>query len=230
MTSVELETAAVTSTGTRIRAWTSQALSDVGYAAAVAVWSVAGFTVLISGVAVTASLLVLVIGVIAWIGFVHVVRWTTWVDRRLAGWQRHESVSTVYRRPAADGFVPSVKGLSTDPQTWRDLTWLAVTSVVGFAGGVVVLTAAGLVAAYVSLPLWFWAVTHPHTEYGLTAFGRFTVDTLGEAATMTALGLGLVPVVLVLARWFARSHAALAVRLLGRTPAPTRTDVGSSHA
>jgi len=41
---------------------------------------------------VTVSLLVLVVGVFVWIGFAYIVRWTTWVDRRLAGWQRNGAV------------------------------------------------------------------------------------------------------------------------------------------
>ena len=107
-----------------IRAWAMSALRDVVYAGAVFVWSFAAFTILVTGVSVTVSLLVFVVGVFVWVGFVYVVRWTTWVDRRLAGWQRHERVEAVYRRPAARGFLPLLKTVSSDPQTWRDLVWL----------------------------------------------------------------------------------------------------------
>ena len=170
----------------------------------------------------------LVVGVLVWIGFAHVARWTTRVDRSLAGWQRHE--------PVHGGLPPTgrarVRAVREDahaptPRPWRDLAWLAITSVVGFAGGLVVITAAGLAVSYVSMPLWYWAVTDPHTEYGLTNLGRFTVDTLGEALTMTAIGVVLLPLVLLLARWFATAHAGLAVRLLGPSP----DDAGrGSHA
>src|SRR4051812_37806621 len=47
--------------------------------------SIAGFTILVTGAAVTASLLFLVVGVFVWMGFVHVPRWTTWIDRGFAG-------------------------------------------------------------------------------------------------------------------------------------------------
>ena len=89
-----------------LRVWTKQALRDVAYAAAVLVWSIAGFTILVTGLSVTATLLVLVIGVPIWIGFTYVLRWTTRVDRTLAGWQRGEHIAGVYRRPEARGFVP----------------------------------------------------------------------------------------------------------------------------
>ena len=81
--------------------WTRQSLRDVAYSGAVLAWSVAGFTILVSGAAVTGSLVVFVVGVLVWVGFAYVARWTTWVDRRLAGWQRHEHVRSAYVRPAA---------------------------------------------------------------------------------------------------------------------------------
>lgn len=221
MTTVELEPVAARAR-TGIRAWTAQALRDVAYCAAVLVWSVAGFTVLVTGISVTASLLVLVVGVPVWIGFVHVVRLATRVDRTLAGWQRHAPVPAVYGDAGGHGFWSYTRTLTTDPQTGRDLLWLAITSVLGFTAGLVVTTAAGLVLTYVSMPLWFWAVSHPHSEYGVTNLGFFTVDTFGEAMTTTAIGLVLLPVVLLLARGCATGHAALAARLLG--PVHERSD------
>lgn len=199
----------------RVRSWTGQALRDLAYCGGALIWSVVAFSILVSGVAVTVSFLPLVVGVPMWVGFAYVVRSTTRVDRGLAGWQRRQRVQAVYRRPAEPGFLPLTRTLSTDPQTWRNLTWLATTSVVGFAGGLLVVTAAGLAAAYVSMPLWFWAISDPGSEYGLTNLGRFTIDTMAEAATMTAVGVGLVPVVLLLARGIATGHASLAARLLG---------------
>jgi hypothetical protein len=109
--------------------WTTSALRDLVYAGAVLVWSIVAFNVLVIGVSLTASLLVLIVGVFVWVGFAYIVRWTTWVDRRLAGWQRHERIRVVYRRPDTRGFVPLLKAVSSDPQTWRDLGWLAVTSI-----------------------------------------------------------------------------------------------------
>jgi Putative sensor len=77
---------------TRFSAWTRSALRDMVYCGAVFAWSIAAFTILVAGIAATASLLFLLVSVFAWIGFAHVLRWTTWVNRKLAGWQRHEQV------------------------------------------------------------------------------------------------------------------------------------------
>ena len=204
----------------RIPAWTRSALRDVAYCAAVLAWSIACFTILVTGVAVTASLLFLVVGVFIWISLVHVLRWTTWVDRRLAGWQRHEHVVAIYRRPTDRGFIAYLRTLSSDPQTWKDMAWLAVTSIIGFAGGLAVITAAGLAATYVSMPLWYWAASHPHQEYGVTNLGFLTVDTPYDAGISAAIGLLLIPLVLLLARWCAAAHAGLAVRMLASDTTP----------
>jgi hypothetical protein len=190
------------------------ALRDLVYDGAVALWSIVAFTVLVTGVALTVSLIVLIIGVFVWVGFVYVVRWTTWVDRRLAEWQRHERIAAGYRRPVAPGFVPLLKTVSSDPRTWKDLAWLALTSIVGFALGFAAITFAGIVLAYLSMPVWFWAVSDPHDQYGLTNLGVATVDTLGEALALAGIGLVLAPLALLLARACAAMHAALAARIL----------------
>jgi hypothetical protein len=171
------------------------ALRDLVYLGAVFLWSIAAFTILVTGVAVTASLLVFVVGVFVWIGFAYVARWTTSVDRRLAGWQRHEHVPAVYRRPPARGFMPLVKTISTDPQTWRDLGWLGLTSVAGFVLGLAAITAMGAALTCLTMPLWY--------------------EDLGKAFAAAGIGLVLVPVALLIARAAATAHAGLAMRILG---------------
>lgn len=204
-----------------LQAWMIPALRDLVYAGAVFVWSIAAFTILVTGVSLTISLLVLIVGIFVWIGFAYVLRWTTWVDRRLAGWQRHEPIRAVYQRPPARGLVPLLKTITTDPQTWKDMAWLALTSIAGFALGLVAITAAGTALAYLSMPIWYWAISDPGGQYGLTNLGLLTVDTLGEAVAATAIGLALAPLALLLARGCATAHAALAARMLG-PPAPSR--------
>ncbi len=219
-------------TGRPVRGWTRSAFRDLGYSGAVCLWGVAAFTILVAGLSVTVSLLPLVVGVFVWVGFVHVLRWTTYVDRaarRVAARRAGAARRTAARpHPAC---MPYLRTLTSDPQTWRDLAWLAVTSVVGFAWGLAVLTAAGLAVTYVSMPVWYWAVEDPRAEYGVTNLGLVTVDTLGEAAAATVLGLALVPLVLLFGRWCAATHAGLAVRLLGPPPEPaTSTEAGGRHA
>ena len=130
-------------------------------------------------------------------------------------------MQAVYRRPDARGFIPLLKTVSPDPQTWKDLAWLALTSIVGFTLGLAVITAAGVVLAYLSMPIWYWAISDPGTQYGVMNLGLLTVDTLGEAFAATAFGLVLIPLGLLLARGCATAHAALAARILSPSPGAT---------
>jgi uncharacterized membrane protein YdfJ with MMPL/SSD domain len=220
----------------RIRAWATAAVRDLVYCAGIFLWSIAAFTVLVTGVSLTASLLLFVAGVFVWVGFVYVVRWTTWVDRRLAGWQRRKPLRAAYRRPAERGFLPLLRTVSADPQTWRDLAWLGLTSIAGFALGLTAVGAGGIVLAYVSMPVWYWAIPDPDGQYGLTNLGLFTVDTVGEAFAVAAIGLALCPVALLLARGCATAHAALAARILdpssrrSRSRSPARLNLAARAA
>jgi hypothetical protein len=94
----------------------------------------------------------------------------------------------------------------------------------------VVITASGLVVTYVSMPLWYWAISDPRTEYGITSLGLFTVGTLREVGMATAIGLAITPLVLLLARWCAAMHAGLAVRLLGASAQPAARRRGQEQS
>ena len=70
-------------------------------------------------------------------------------------------------RLATDGsrLQPQLRTVRSDPQTWKDMAWLGVTSIVGFAGGLAVIPTAGLALTYVSMPLWHWAGSHPDNGF-----------------------------------------------------------------
>jgi hypothetical protein len=76
------------------------------------------------------------------------------------------------------------------------------------------------VLAWIAMPLWYWAISDPEAQSGITNLGLFTVDTLGKALATTAIGLALAPLALLLARGCATAHAELAARLLGEPPRP----------
>lgn len=214
----------------RLLDWAVGGCRDVLYAAAVMAWGVVDFTLLVTGVSVSASLLVLVVGGLVWLGFARLVRWSTQVDRALAGWQRGVHPDAATRRTSSPGVVAQVRTISTDPQTWRDLLWLALTSVLGFALGVAVLVAVGLAVMAVSLPAWYWAVPDPHAHLGITRLGPVTIDTAVEAFEAAGLGVVVTPVALLLARAGASAHARLAVRLLAAPVTPAAAPPGRNRA
>jgi signal transduction histidine kinase len=187
---------------------------DLLYLAAVGAWSVVSFCVWVTCLSVTVSLLIFVIGVFCWLGSVYLFRWTTWVDRRLVGWARGQSVASVYRRPPDRSILEWLRCVTTDPQTWKDLGWLVVNSVAGFAIAVVALSATVLVLGYVFMPAWWWAIPDPGSQYGTLNLGVFTVESTGQASIVTAIGLALLPLAWWLNRGAVAGHSRMALALL----------------
>jgi hypothetical protein len=207
------------------RTYTHRAGRDLAYVAAVLPLSIIGFVVWVTGVSVAASLLVLVVGGLVWLAFAHTFRLAASVDRRLAGWYLRAPVRGVYRTPVAPGVLERLRTVTTDPQTRRDLIWLILNSIVGFTLATVALTATGLVISYILMPLWWWAISDPHTQYATLNLGIYTVTSTGWAFVTTALGLALLVPAALVNRAAATSHARLAARLLGPVPVRLRTSV-----
>jgi signal transduction histidine kinase len=188
---------------------------DLAYLVAVLFTSVLGFAVWVTGLSVTVSLLVLIVGVFAWLGTVYVVRWTTLLDRALAGWSRGERIEAVYRRPHDRGLIERLRTVTADPQTWKDLGWLVLNSIAGFAAAILALSVTALVLGYILMPAWWWTVSNPHDQYVSVNLGVYTVNDASHAWLTTALGLALAPLALLLNHGIVTAHSALAARILG---------------
>jgi hypothetical protein len=79
------------------------------------------------------------------------------------------------------------------------------------------------------MPLWYWAISDPGGQYGLTNLGLSTVDTLGEAVAAMGIGLVLAPLALMLARGSATAHAALVLSPPRGPQCPERQPLGMSR-
>jgi signal transduction histidine kinase len=188
---------------------------DFIYMLGVLCTSIIGFVVWVTGLSLTLSLLVLIVGLLVWLGTTYVFRWTVTLDRLLAGWQRGQRIPGVYRAPDTDGVLARLRTVTKDPQTWKDFGWLVLNSIAGFTIAVVSLSVTALVLGYIFMPLWWWAIPHPHTQYATLNLGIYTVTSTGWAFVTTALGLALAPLVVLLNRGLARGHAAAAALILG---------------
>lgn len=208
------------------RTYANGAVRDLAYVAAVLPLSIIGFVLWVTGISVTASLLVLIVGGFVWLAFAQAFRWAASVDRRMAAWYLRAPIRGVYRRPVGFSPLDRLRVVSTDPQTWRDLTWLVLNSIVGFILATVALTASGLVISYILMPLWWWAISDPHTQYATLNLGIYTVTSTGWALVTTALGLALLVPAALINRAAAMSHARMAARLL--SPAPGRLPVAAA--
>ncbi|MGO9900713.1 MAG: sensor histidine kinase [Solirubrobacteraceae bacterium] len=187
---------------------------DLLYLCAVFGMSIIGLVVWIAGLSLSVGLLVLIIGALVWIATTYAFRWTTMIDRRLAGWLRREPIAAVYRTPAHGGVLARLRAVTRDPQTWKNLGWLVLNSTVGFVLSLGALVATIVVLGYVMMPAWWWAIADPHTQYGTLNLGIYTVTSTGSAFLTTALGLLLTPVLFWINRGAACGHAALAARVL----------------
>jgi signal transduction histidine kinase len=190
---------------------------DFTYLVAVFAMSIVALVVWVTGLSVTLSLLVLIVGLFVWIGTAYVLRWTTAIDRALAGWLRGSPVRAVYRAPRDKGVLALLRAITTDPQTWKNFGWLVLNSIFGFAFSLAALSVTALVIGYIAMPLWWWAIPHPETQYGTLNLGIYTVTSTGWAFVTTAIGLALAPLALLLNHGVAKVHAAAAAEILGPT-------------
>jgi signal transduction histidine kinase len=188
---------------------------DFSYVLGMLALSIFDFAVWVAGVTATASLLVMIVGFFVWLLTAYAFRLQAGVGRRFAGWYRREPIQGVYREPSQRGVLPRLRTVTGDPQTWKDGGWLIVSSIAGFAMGVTALTATAVVIGYIVMPVWWWAIPDPHTQYGTLNLGIYTVTSTGWAFVTTAIGLALLPLALLLNRGVATAHAAVAAKALG---------------
>jgi signal transduction histidine kinase len=207
-----MATAASTAGSRRITALAATAARDFVYLLATFCLSIAEFVVWVTGLSLTIGLLVLIVGVFVWVATAYTFRGMAMIDRRLAGWIRREPIAGLYQPPRDRSRVRTV---TTDPQTWKDFGWMVLNSTAGFALGLISIIATSLVISYILMPLWWWAPSHPNTQYGTLNLGLYTVDSAGKAFITMVLGLVLLPLVVLLNRGLSRGHAAAAAAILG---------------
>jgi signal transduction histidine kinase len=173
-------------------------------------FSIVSFTIWVTGVSVTLSLIVFIVGFPIFVAFAMVNRAWCDVERRWAALVLGDRIGSRYR-PHAKGFLPRVRSIAADPQTWRDFAWMLVDSIVGFAVAVGAVCVVGVVIGAIVMPLWYWPLADTANPID---FGAYHVTTIWWAFLTTAIGVALLP----LAGWTIRGmgllHANIAKALL----------------
>src|SRR3954468_10081776 len=166
---------------------------DVAYLMLTLLTSIVAFTVWVCALTLSVTLAVFVVGIPVVIGSAYVMRWTVELDRRNAALVFGRPVRGPYRSNRAAPLGSRVLAVLRDPQVWRDLGWLILHSVIGFAFGVAALSLIACVLGLATLPLWFWAIP------GGEEFGLWHADTLAKAVASAwlAVPLGFVTVWLI---------------------------------
>jgi signal transduction histidine kinase len=197
--------------------YVTQAARDATYLAIGLATSVLALTVWVAGVSVSASLAVFVVGLPAFVGAAIAFRWVAELDRRNAAVVLGRPLAAGYREHRGPGLLARVRKTARDPQTWRDLAWLVLHSVLGLAFGSLAVALVAQLLGVAVLPLWYWAVPD-----GVDV-GIWTIDTLPKALAAMWLAFPLAVVTIGLLRGMAATEARLARALLG--PVPGRTAV-----
>jgi hypothetical protein len=162
----------------------AQAARDTGYLALGLLTSSLAGCVWVTGLSLSLSLVIFVVGLPVIVGSAIVFRWTAELDRRNTGWFLCRPVRAGYREPGR-GLRGLLASTLADGQTWRDLVWLVVHSVLGFAFGCIALGLVALVAGVATLPAWYWSLPHG------ADIGIWRADELAEAFALALLAVPL---------------------------------------
>ncbi len=194
--------------GERLAGLASRAGRDLAYLGLGGLTAIVGFCVWVTAVTVTLSLLVFIIGLPVFLLSAIAFRWTAELDRRNAALLVGKPLRAGYRVHRGEGFLERLRTTAGDAQTWKDLVWLVVHSVLGFAFGVAAVTAVAVTIGALLMPLWFWAVPD-----GVNWIG-FRIDTLPLAFVATVCSIPLAALTALVLRGMAIAELWLATALL----------------
>jgi signal transduction histidine kinase len=197
-----------------LRPFRAQTWRELAYLLLGGVVAVVAFGLLLAGVIATAVLLITLIGVVVFVGLAFVARGVGWLERRRAALVFGEAIEGVYRRPSRPGFLALLKSSAADLQTWKDLAWMAIVSLIGFGFAI----AAAVVWGVTGWALTYWTYWWLLPDGARPDLGSDrTLDTWSWAALLAAAGLVLLYVVPWICAALAQGQAQLARVLLGPT-------------
>ena len=171
--------------------------------------SIVAFTVWVTGVTLSLTLGLLIVGFPVVIGTFWCFKALADVERRRAALVFGAPLEAAYRPPPADRRLAArLKNAVHDGQRWADMVYLALLSMLGFAWGIIWLALWVTALTGLTLPAWWWAVPSGADYLSMT------IDTWTEAVGAAAIGVALLPVALLVQRPLALSQAYVARWLL----------------
>jgi Putative sensor len=180
--------------------------------------SIVAFGVAVTGVIASVTTAAFIIGLPVILLSAIAFRWVADLDRRNAALVLGRQLRGRYHDKRGQRFLQRLSTTLRDGQTWRDLAWLAIHSVLGFGFGCAAVAAVAEVIGTALLPAWYWALPDGAN------WGIWKVDSLGEAFLAAPVAIPLGAIAVALLRGMALGHAKLAEALLdahGEAAAPT---------
>jgi signal transduction histidine kinase len=179
--------------------------------------SVLALALWIAALSLSVSLALFVVGLPVMLFSAMAFRWLAGLDRRNAALVLGRPLAGRYDDHRRDQFLGRLSATLHDRQTWRDLEWLIVHSVVGLVFGAAAIGLIAQVLGTVTLPLWYWAIPGG-VQWGGSS-GLWEIDSLWEALVVVPLALPLAAITVMLLRVMALTQARLASTLLGESGA-----------
>lgn len=166
------------------------------------------FVFLVTGIAVGVGLIVVWVG----IPILLLVMAGWWAmaafERVMTARLLNVSIAPMSREePPEPGIWARVKSLVRNPVTWKGLAYLLVKFPYGILAFVLVTVALSLSVALLAAP-----IIYPYAQYTV---GVWQIDTMGEALTLSAIGVGIALVSLHLMNGLAALWARFAQLMLG---------------
>ena len=172
--------------------------------------SVVALTVCVTGITLSLTLGLLIIGFPVVMLTFAACRWLAGVERLRAALVFGRPIAADYRPAPADGRIAiRLKAAAHDPQRWKDVAYLTLHGVVGLVCGTAWLVLWGVALGSLTLPAWWWAMPADAEYFFLT------IDTWEESVGAAAIGVALLPVAVLAQRPLALAQAHLARWLLG---------------
>ena len=200
--------------GERLAGLARRAGLDLAYLSIGGLTAVLAFCVWVTAASVVLSLIIFIIGLPLYLLSVIAFRWTAELDRRNAALLLGRPLRATYKDHRGESFLARLSSTTRDKQTWKDLSWLVVHSVLGFTFAVVAVSLVASVIAFFTMPLWYWSISEG-VDWGL-----WNIDSLPLALLATVLAFPLAAVTFFVNRWMAMGELWLAVRLLDGEEVP----------
>ena len=180
-------------------------------------WFVAFVTLLPLG----AGLAITLVGLPILVGTLYLIRPLARFERTLARVLLDEEIESHYRRPERPGRWPAIQARLADPQTWKDFVFLMMQMPLGVFSFAAAVCLIAVPLWFLAAPAFYWAIDFDGEE-GID-LGLARVDTLPESLAMSAVGVPIAYLAIVLLRLLGRAAAAWALLLLSSTPDPELT-------
>jgi signal transduction histidine kinase len=209
--------------GERLAGLARRAGLDLAYLSIGGLTAILAFCVWVTAASVVISLIVFIIGLPLYLLSVIAFRWTAELDRRNAALLLGRPLRAAYKDHRGERFLSRLSSTTRDAQTWKDLAWLVVHSVLGFAFAVVAVSLVAWTIASLLMPLWYWPVS------GGVAWAFWTVDSLPLALLSSALAIPLAALTYFLIRWMAKAELWLAMLFLDGEEQPAAPDAGGPN-